>query len=109
MGARAVAKWPKPPQKCELLFPEQGYIDERLGLTQHRKQAQQQHLVEPINHFSGLAGVRQILEVIQKNKRFATRRKYPRIPIHRVLRKRIRGSRQIQHLSALSRAGHPCN
>jgi hypothetical protein len=56
VGGRAVAKWPKPQQKSELLFPEQGYIDERLGPAQHRKQAQQRHLVEPINHFSGLAG-----------------------------------------------------
>src|SRR5262249_6419314 len=57
-------------------------------------------LFQRINHLAGLARVRQILEVIQKNNGFAKCRKSLRRAGHR---QRIRGSRQIQHFSRLSR------
>jgi len=71
MRGSAVAKRSEPTQKIELLLPEPGDVRERLGSRQHRKQAQQQNLLERIQHLAGLARVGQIPEMIQKNDRFA--------------------------------------
>ncbi|HWO30038.1 MAG TPA: hypothetical protein VNO32_14695, partial [Candidatus Acidoferrum sp.] len=44
---------------------------------------------------------------IEKNNALADRPKRSRSRLHRILRKRIRGSRQIQHFSDLSRTSSP--
>src|SRR4249920_3223522 len=82
----AVAERPKPAQKVKLLLAKQRNIDEGLGSGQHREQTQQQHLGERIDHLAGLARVRQILEVTQKNNRLAERPKASRRHFHRILR-----------------------
>src|SRR5580693_942915 len=47
---RAIAKWPEPAQKRQLLGAEAGDIDQGLHRGQYREQAHQQHLVEQIGH-----------------------------------------------------------
>ncbi len=68
---RAVAKRPKPAQKLKLLLAEPGDINDGLSPRQHRKQEQQQHFVEGIDHLAALPRIRKIFKMIQKNNRFA--------------------------------------
>jgi len=60
---RSIAKRPEAAQKLDLLLAEPRDIGERLGSGQHRKQTQQQHLLEWINNFASLARVRHIPEM----------------------------------------------
>jgi hypothetical protein len=83
MRGSAVAKWAEPTQKIELLLAESGNFDERLGSRQHREQTQKQDLLERIEHLAGLARIRQIPEMIQKNNRFAERPEFRRRLRHR--------------------------
>jgi hypothetical protein len=70
MRRRAIGKRPKPAQKVELLRPEAGDFHEALSSRQDRQQAQQQHLIERVDHLATLPRVRQRLEMIKKNNRF---------------------------------------
>jgi hypothetical protein len=79
----AIAKRPEPAQKIELLLPEARDVDEGLGSGQHRKQTQQQHLLERTEHLAGLARVWQISEMIQKNDRLTERPEFCRRFRHR--------------------------
>ena len=84
MRGRSIAKRPEPAQQVELLLAEPGDVGERLRPGKHRQKAQQQHLVERIDHFAALARVWQILEILQKNNGFAecakSRRRLHRVP-----------------------------
>jgi hypothetical protein len=77
-------------------------IDESFRSAQHRQQTQQQHLSERINHLAALARVWHVPKIIQKNNGFTERPNF-RSFFHPILRNRIRGSRQIQQFSPLSR------
>lgn len=68
---RAVGERTEPAQQCELLLAEPGDVHDRLSSRQHRQQAEQQHLVERVDHLAALARVRQTLEMRQKDNRFA--------------------------------------
>jgi hypothetical protein len=80
---RAVAKRTEPPQKRQLLAPEAGNIDEGLRPGQHREQTQQQHLLERVRNLATLARVRHVLEIPQKNYRFAKCLTVRRHAVHR--------------------------
>jgi hypothetical protein len=69
MGRGAVGKRPQPPPQFELPVAEPGDVGDRLGTGQHGKQAQQEHLIERVDHLIALARVRQILEMAQENDR----------------------------------------
>jgi hypothetical protein len=75
---RAVRKGPEPPQQFELPLAEPGNVGDRLGTGQHGEQAQQQHLVERVDHLAALARVRQTLEIAQENDRFVESATIPR-------------------------------
>ena len=83
---RSVAKRPEPAQERELLLAEPGDVDEGLSPGQHRQKAQQKHLIERIHHLAALARVRQILEIAQKDDRFAKRPQSAALRVHRILR-----------------------
>ena len=78
-----MAERPEPAQKLDLLLAEPRDIDKGLRPRQHRKQAQQQHLGERINHLAGLARVGQILEIVQENNRLVKSRRVRTRSIHR--------------------------
>src|SRR4051812_1468144 len=75
--AKMIMRWcslgerPEPAQKLALLGPEAGDLDEAVGSRQNRQQAQQQHLVERVDHLAALPRVRQRSKMIQKNNRLA--------------------------------------
>ena len=64
MGGRSIPKRPEPAKKLNLLLSEPRDVGECLGSAKHRKQAQQQNLVERIGDFAALARVRHILEMV---------------------------------------------
>jgi len=103
----SVGTWPEPPQKRKLHFPEAGDIDEAFRTRQNGEQAQEQHLVEWKGQLSGLAIIRQVLEIFEKNGRFRLRSTARRFVRYRSTLFRIRGSRQIQRFSRLSRTSSP--
>jgi hypothetical protein len=78
----ALRKGAKSAQKPELLVAKKRDINEGLRSSQHGKQAQQQYLRERIPNFADLAGVRQILEIPQKDNRFLAGTTAPR-NVHR--------------------------
>src|SRR3954447_21054543 len=53
-------------QKVKLLDAEQGDLDEVVGSGQHRKQAQQQDLVERVGHLALLTRILEVIEMTQK-------------------------------------------
>src|SRR5436190_20610469 len=84
MRRRTIGKGQEAAQKRELLFAEPRDISEALGASQNRQQRQQQHFIEPINYLAGLARIRQVPEIIQKNRRLAKRSKARHsLPHHR--------------------------
>jgi hypothetical protein len=68
---RSLGKRPEPAQKVALLRAEAGDLDEALRPRQHRHKAQQQHLVERVDHLATLPRVRQRLKVVKEDKRLA--------------------------------------
>ena len=56
MRWRSLGERPEPAQKLALLGPEAGDLDEAVGSRQNRQQAQQQHLVERVDHLAALPG-----------------------------------------------------
>ena len=56
MRRRAIRERPEPAQKRALLRPEAGDFHEALGPSQDRQQAQQQHLIKPVDHLATLPG-----------------------------------------------------
>ena len=104
---RAFAKGRNRRRNSIFFSPNRAMSTKRLRPGQHREQAQQQHLVERIGHLAALAGVRQILEIIQKNNRLVDRPDSPPPPNSIASSHRIRGSRQIQHFSRLSPTSSP--
>jgi hypothetical protein len=108
MGGRSIAERPEAAQQPELLLAEPRDIDERFRSGQHREQAQQQHLLQRVDHLSALTRVRQILEVIEKHDRFAEHAAVARRIVHRhPPRDRIEGPTQIQRFGTLSRTSSP--
>jgi hypothetical protein len=83
MRRRAIRERPEPAQKREFPRPEAGDIDEALGPRQNRQQADQQHLIERVDHLAPLPRVRQRPEMIKKNNRFiqSTRRVHHATPL----------------------------
>src|SRR6202040_1688838 len=71
MRRRSIGKPPEATQQRELLGAEAGDVDEGLRPGQHREQTQQQHLLERVRNLATLARVRHVLEIPQKNYRFA--------------------------------------
>jgi hypothetical protein len=67
MIGRCVRKRPEAPQEIELAVPELGNRGEGLGPGQNREQAEQQDLVQRIDHLAELPRVSQIRKMIQKN------------------------------------------
>ena len=63
MGGRAVRERPEATQKIELLLAEPRDIGEGLRPSQHSEQAQEQDLVERIDHLPGLPVIRHVFEV----------------------------------------------
>jgi hypothetical protein len=104
---RPIAKRAEPAQPFALLLAEPGDVGDRLRPGEHRQTAQQQDLVEPVQPFAGLARVRQVLEIVQKNDRFAERTTIRRSPRPRRPANPIRGSRQIAYFSTFSRTSSP--
>jgi hypothetical protein len=104
---RPVPEWQEPAEKFDLLLAKPCDINDGFRSRKHCEQAQQKDLFEWIDHLTGLPRIWKIRKKSQKNKRFAARLEF-RPCLHRVLRKnRIRGSRQIQHFSRLSRTTSP--
>ena len=68
---RAVHIRAKAAQQFELLLAEAGNIGERLGASQHRQQAQQQHLIKRVHDFGRLTCVWKVLKMLKKRYRFA--------------------------------------
>ena len=62
-----VAKRPEAPQQVELVRPETSDIGESFRPGQNRQKAKQHNLVQRIRHLAGLARVRKIAEILQKN------------------------------------------
>ena len=82
MGRRAIRERAKPPQQVDLLRAEPGDVGETIGVGEHRQKTEQQHLVERINHLAGLPTIRHVIEIIQKNNRFAKRPGFCRGSFH---------------------------
>ena len=73
MSRRAVREGAEAAQESELLLTKPGHVGDRLGTGQHGEQAQQQDLIEGVEHLGLLARVRQVFEKPQKNNRFSKR------------------------------------
>jgi hypothetical protein len=83
VGRRPVGERPEAAQQNQLLLAKARDVGEGLGSSQHREQAQEQYLVERINHFAGLPPIRHILEILEKNRCLGERRKIPYRLVHR--------------------------
>jgi hypothetical protein len=70
MRRRPVVKGQEPTQQLQLFFTKAGNIRERIRPGQHRQQAQQQHLIQRINHLARLPRVRKPLKILKKNNSF---------------------------------------
>src|SRR6516165_1222864 len=107
VGRCAVAKRPEASQKRNLLLSKARYVDDGFSASKDCHQAQQQHFIERVDHFPALTRVRQISEMLQKNQGLAHRPAVSRSFHRHPPQNRIRGSRQIQPFSPLSRSSSP--
>lgn len=63
----------KSTQQVQLLGPEAGDLDKALRASEHRDQAQQQDLIERIDHLAALPRTLKILKMIRTNNRLIQR------------------------------------
>ena len=64
----AVAERSKPAQQGQLLLAEPGNVGERFRAGQGGEQGQQQHLIKRVNHLAGLTAIRQVHEIVEKDR-----------------------------------------
>ena len=97
----------KAAQKIQLFLAKAGDVGETLGAGHHRKQAQEQDLIERVGHLARLAWVFEVIEMTQKNDRFVECRtiRYP--IVHGQSPPANRESVQNQHFTGLSRTPSP--
>ena len=96
------------PKLGEWIEPLTKILEEEATLPKRERRSTQRLFEEKINHFSGLTGIWQIFEIIQKNRRLSKHFKVRRQIRHRRSPPpRISGLRQIQYFSRLSRTSSP--
>ena len=65
-AAASVLERAEAAQQRQLFLAEAGDVGEGLGPREHRQQGQKQHLVERVDHLSGLPAIRQVIEMVQE-------------------------------------------
>ena len=107
MRRRAVRERPEPAQQLELLLAEPRDVGERLRAGQNRQQAQEQDLIERIDHLAGWPMIRHVFEIPEKNSRLGKRLAIRASACPSPLPRQISGLRQIQPFNPLSPTSSP--